>query len=1023
MKNFTLMTLIAFMFTTLRLVAQPTNAPTTPPARNAGDVISLFSDAYTNVAGTIWFPNWGQSTVVTDEVIAGNNVKKYATLNYQGIQFQDPIVPVNAASMTHLHVDIWTPNCTAFDVFLINTTPATVEHAYTITPTLSGWNSIDIPLTAFTSSAPVIALNNIGQFKLVGTPFGSSTVWLDNLYFWKPDNVPTITGFTVPEKVVGDAPFTLTAPTSNSPGAFTYTSDNTGVATISGSTVTIVGAGTSLITANQAPAGGFAAGTTSATLVVTSPGPSTAAPTPTVAAANVTSLFSNAYTNVGIDTWSAVWDVADVADVTIAGNDTKKYTNHTYSGIEFTGANMIDATSRTHFHADIWTADAAGADGFKVKLVDFGANGVYDGGDDANSIELPFTPTASGWFAIDVPLSSFTGLTTKAHLAQMVLVTPGGGKTFWLDNVYLYNTPAVVVPTVAAPTPTRPAANVTSLFSNAYTDLAGTNWNPGWGQTTVYTEVMIAGNATKKYENLNYQGAEPAATVDLTSRTHLHFDAWAASAVNFRVKLVDFGANGAFGGGDDTEHELEYTLTGNTWDSKDVSLSSFTGMMAKGHLGQFIISSTTSPSPTVWVDNIYFWATATQPTITNFTVPAKTVGDAAFTLTAPTSNSTGAFTYTSSNTSVATISGTTVTIVGGGTSIITATQAAAGGYASGSISANLVVSFAAPTIAAQTPTAALLNVISLFSNAYTNVAGTDWFPNWGQSTVVSDITIAGNATKKYDNLNYQGVQFASSINASGMEFLHIDLWTPNCTAFDVFLINTTPATVEQAYTLSPTLNGWNSFDIPLTAYNTIALNNIGQFKLVGTPFGSSIVYLDNIYFWKAPIIPVELTLFKAKAVNNTTILNWQTASERDNQGFTIERSTNGTTYNAIGQVKGNGSTSKVSDYTFTDNSPSSSINYYRLRQTDFNGKETLSSVVSTFFGKNGLIIKDNLVKNTLDVTVRDESPTPLSIFNLSGQQMYSGKVQGTQRIDVSHFAAGLYIVRTASGEVSRFVKE
>lgn len=214
-----------------------------------------------------------------------------------------------------------------------------------------------------------------------------------------------------------------------------------------------------------------------------------------------------------------------------------------------------------------------------------------------------------------------------------------------------------------------------------------------------------------------------------------------------------------------------------------------------------------------------------------------------------------------------------------------------------------------------------------------------------------------------------------------------------------------------------------SFDIPLTAYNTIALNNIGQFKLVGTPFGSSVVYLDNIFFWKNAVIPVELTAFKAKIVNSTTVLNWQTASERDNQGFTIERSNNGTSYNAIGQVKGNGTTSVVHDYTFTDTDPSVGINYYRLRQADFNGKETLSPVVSVILGKNGLVLKGNLVHNVLDVTVNDEKARTLSIYNMIGQQVFVAKVQGTQRLDISNLATGLYIIATDKGETERFVKE
>ncbi|MGN6601756.1 MAG: fibrinogen-like YCDxxxxGGGW domain-containing protein [Ginsengibacter sp.] len=80
-----------------------------------------------------------------------------------------------------------------------------------------------------------------------------------------------------------------------------------------------------------------------------------------------------------------------------------------------------------------------------------------------------------------------------------------------------------------------------------------------------------------------------------------------------------------------------------------------------------------------------------SPTITDFRDLTKTVYDASFTLQTPTSNSTGAFTYTSSNSSVATISGNIVTITGAGSTTITATQAADGTYASGTVTATLTV--------------------------------------------------------------------------------------------------------------------------------------------------------------------------------------------------------------------------------------------------------------------------------------------------------------------------------------------
>jgi hypothetical protein len=432
MKKFYFLTIVV-LFTAFTAQAQPAAGATTPPARNTTDYVSIYGSAYTNVDSTDFFPGWGQTTLIAEFYAGTDTMIKYSNFNYQGIQFKNPI---NVSNMTNLHFDFWSSNCTSFDVFLINTTPGTVEQKVTVTPTLSGWNGFNIDLSLYNT----IALHNVGQIKLVSTPFGGTpgpTVYLDNIYFWKSPSTPTITGFTIPTKPVGSGSFTITPPTSNSTGAFTYTSSNLAVATVIGSTVNVIGVGNAYITAKQAAAGGYTAGSASTTFVVStglSAVPTTAAPTPTKLPANVISLYSNAYTNNTVDTWSAGWDLADVADVQVAGNDTKKYTNLVYAGVEFTN-NQINATNAQFYHIDVWTPNATQ---FKVKLVDFGANGTYLGGDD---VEFEYTcnpPAYSTWVSYDIPMTAFTGLTTKAHIAQMIISS--STSTVYVDNVYFWST-------------------------------------------------------------------------------------------------------------------------------------------------------------------------------------------------------------------------------------------------------------------------------------------------------------------------------------------------------------------------------------------------------------------------------------------------------------------------------------------------------------------------------------------------------------------------------------------------------
>ncbi len=151
---------------------------------------------------------------------------------------------------------------------------------------------------------------------------------------------------------------------------------------------------------------------------------------------------------------------------------------------------------------------------------------------------------------------------------------------------------------------------------------------------------------------------------------------------------------------------------------------------------------------------------------------------------------------------------------------------------------------AQPMIAAPTPPVNAANVISIFSDAYTNVANTNFNPNWNQATTVTQVDIAGNNTLKYANLNYQGTQFASGLNVTGMNTLHVDFWTANSTALSIYLIS--PGPTEKAYPLPLTLNQWVSADIPLTAFTNpnVDLSNAIQFKVEG----NGTIYLDNIYF-------------------------------------------------------------------------------------------------------------------------------------------------------------------------------
>ena len=329
--------------------------------------------------------------------------------------------------------------------------------------------------------------------------------------------------------------------------------------------------------------------------------PTAPAPDPNIDPTEVISLFSDVYTNVTVDTWRTDWSNATLEDIEIDGNAVKKYSELNFVGIETTSS-TIDASGMTHFRTDIWTGDATE---FKIKLVDFGADGVFEGGDDVEH-ELTFeAPTQQEWVTLDIPLSDFTGLTTKEHIAQLIFVgAPTGANTVFVDNVLFYNE---AEPMVAAPAPTSDESNVISLFSNVYTNVAVDTWRTDWSAATL-EDVLVDGDDVKKYSNLDFVGIETVASpIDASSMTHFHTDIWTADATQIRIKLVDFGADGAYDGGDDVEHEITIeNPEQNTWVSLEIPLTDFTGLTTKGHIAQLIYAGQPVGSATIFVDNVYF---------------------------------------------------------------------------------------------------------------------------------------------------------------------------------------------------------------------------------------------------------------------------------------------------------------------------------------------------------------------------------------------------------------------------------
>ena len=573
-------------------VAAPT--PTVP----AADVISVFSDAYTDIAGTNFNPGWGQTTVVTTEEIGGNFMMKYDVFNYQGTEFAGA---QDLSSMDFMHIDMWTSDATVVKVTPISA--STGENLAYLEPiTLESWNSYDIPVADFAG----VSMSDIVQLKFDGqegiTP---STIYLDNIYFYSSGitalTLPVEEGFeggVLPDDWTNeyvanatDWEFTYgvnsTHPADPHGGAFNaYFNGDTGDITklvtpqidmdtatdatltfwhvqeewspdqdflrvyyknsAAGDWVMLAEYVDELIDWTEETIGlpelsgdyyiafeaddewGYGIGLDDISITEGAPVivPTEPAPTPTVPADDVISLFSNVYTNVPVDTWSAEWDQADVEDIQIAGNDTKLYTNLVFAGIEFT-SQTIDASAMSNFVMDFWTPDPTAAPAvFKIKLVDFGADGAWGGGDDVEH-ELIFDETTTPalasetWVHFNIPMSDFTGLTTTGHLAQLII--SGDPNTVYIDNVYFFDNGVVnpfdppenvaVNSETGLATWTPPAASISSDDFDSYT-VGGyiaeqgelwTTWSnaPGGSEDTIVSDAQAASPSNSMLVELN----------------------------------------------------------------------------------------------------------------------------------------------------------------------------------------------------------------------------------------------------------------------------------------------------------------------------------------------------------------------------------------------------------------------------------------------------------------------------------------------------------------------------------------
>ena len=208
---------------------------------------------------------------------------------------------------------------------------------------------------------------------------------------------------------------------------------------------------------------------------------------------------------------------------------------------------------------------------------------------------------------------------------------------------------------------------------------------------------------------------------------------------------------------------------------------------------------------------------------------------------------------------------------------------------------------------------------------------------------------------------------------------------------------------------------WSGLDLTNSSTNqNDAANAVYQAAInMGYSYANRVAirnrYVAAGYTMPAAPLPVEFLRFEVARSGSASVLNWATATENNNDFFTLERSADGVHFEALAQIKGAGNSPVEHQYTYVDRKPLGGINYYRLQQTDFDGKTSNSNVVSVRFDDKAaaLLLYPNPVKNDLTV-VLPVSVGVVTVMDTNGKVLFSQNVGNeTAKFSTSISLAGM----------------
>ncbi len=259
-----------------------------------------------------------------------------------------------------------------------------------------------------------------------------------------------------------------------------------------------------------------------------------------------------------------------------------------------------------------------------------------------------------------------------------------------------------------------------------------------------------------------------------------------------------------------------------------------------------------------------------------------------------------------------------------------------------------------------------------------------------------------------------------------------------------------PATLTNGTTALYTGNGsckgiyYNCSSVPstTTSASSSTFNNTSNWTCDGSGVNlPTILSPCNFSLTIAPcVLPVELNTFIANTTTYSIELNWTTSSEANNNFFTVEKSLDGSSFSQLIKIKGTGNSQSIKNYKTVDQHPTNGINYYRLKQTDFNGNYKYFSIIKVFYeGYGQTVVKSSIKPNpateSITVDFYTENPTTATIVltNYMGTLVLTQTIEtikGTNSVELSlkEMPIGVYFLSisgltTEDNKVLKLIKQ